>query len=89
MRRILAFAVLAATAALAAPASAGTRVCTPTYDETTVGGCVEAVCLKLCVWRIDVDPQCSINRPTPTPVASACSRIDAHFISVGPGAAAP
>ncbi|HVF04303.1 MAG TPA: hypothetical protein VNA20_05650 [Frankiaceae bacterium] len=87
MRRILAFAALTATAALAAPAAPASAVgaCTPSLGGTTAGGCVDVVCLKLCVWRIDVDPQCSLDRPAPAPVATACSRVDQQFFSVGPG----
>ena len=85
MRRTLALAVLAGTAALATPAAAGPRVCTPSVDGTTVGGCADVVCLRLCVLQVDVDPQCSINHPTPMPVSAACSHVDRQYVSVGPG----
>ncbi len=85
MRRTLAFAVLATTAALATPAAAGPRVCTPSYDHTTVGGCVTVVCLTLCVPQVDVDPQCSVNHPTPMPVSAACSLVNRQHVSVGLG----
>lgn len=83
MRRTLALLALAATAALASPAQAGPRVCTPSVDSTTVGGCVDVVCLKLCVTQIEVDPQCSINHPVPMPVYSACSLVNRQYIVIG------
>lgn len=83
MRRLLAFALVAGAAALATPASAGPRVCTPAYEGTTVGGCVDVVCLKLCVLQIEVDPQCSIDRPAPQPVHDACAAVDREHRQIG------
>lgn len=83
MRRILAIAVLAGAAALASPAAAGPRACTPSYDSTTVGGCVDVVCLRLCVPQVEVDPQCSLDRPAPLPVHSACALVDRQEVVVG------
>jgi hypothetical protein len=82
MRRILALTV-AAVAMVAVPASAGPRVCTPSYEGTTVGGCVDVVCLKLCVNQVDVDPQCHIDRPAPLVVHSVCSAVDRQYVQIG------
>lgn len=78
----LALAAALAGAALATPASAGAEVCTSDAG-LTVGGCVHVVCIKLCVTQIEIDPQCSIDRPVPMPVYSACSRIDQQLIQIG------
>lgn len=83
MRRTFAFAVLATAAALATPAAAGPRACTPSYGSTTVGGCVDVVCLRLCVPQVEADPQCSIDHPVPMPVSAACSQVDRQHVVVG------
>jgi hypothetical protein len=82
VRRILALAVLAGTAALAAPASA-IGACTPSHDGTTVGGCVNVVCLRLCVTQVEVDPQCHVNHPVSLPVSAACSLVDRQYVVIG------
>lgn len=83
MRRTLALVALAVTAALASPAQAGPRVCTPSAGTTTVGACVDVVCLKLCVTQIEVESECSIGRPVPLPVYSACSFVDRQDHVIG------
>ena len=83
MRRTLALAALAGTAALASPATALPRVCTPSVGSTTVGGCVDVVCLKLCVTQVEVDPQCTIEHPTPRPVSTVCSTVDSQYVVIG------
>lgn len=83
MRRTLAFAALAAAALLSTPASAAPRVCTPEHDSTTVGGCVDVVCLTLCVPQVEVDPRCSINHPVAMPVSAACAFVDRQHVVVG------
>ncbi len=84
IRRVAASAALA-VAALAAPASAGAEVCTPSAAGVTLGGCVHVVCLKLCVTQIEVDPRCSLDldRPLPLPVQFVCSQIEQQFIPIG------
>ena len=83
MRRTLALLALAATAALASPAQAGPRACTPSTGSTTVGACVDVVCLKLCVTQIEVDTECSLDRPVPLPVYSACAQLNRHIVIGG------
>ena len=81
IRRIAVSAALAA-AALAAPASA-VGACTPSTPEVTLGGCVDVVCLKLCVTQIEVDPQCSLDRPAPLAVQWVCSQVEQQYLVIG------
>lgn len=82
IRRAAASAALA-VAALTAPAHAGAEACTPSAAGVTLGGCVHVVCVKLCVTQIEVDPQCSIDRPAVLVVHSVCSQVDQQFVVIG------
>lgn len=83
MIRRLALSAALGAAALATPASAGAEVCTPSAAGVTLGGCVHVVCVKLCVTQVEVDPQCSIDRPVPLAVQSVCTRVDQQLVVVG------
>ena len=81
MRRTFALAALALSAALAAPAGA-VEACTPSAAGVTVGGCVRAVCIKLCATEVSVDPQCEIDRPAPVVVHDTCAYVDGQFLPI-------
>lgn len=89
MRRILALTLLAATTALAGPASA-TPECTYVDQPNGsvryhVGVCHEYVCVDICAPEYHVDPQCSFDTDITTPpilLFSICGAIDRMYVVV-------